>query len=89
MDLWQYNAWCESYKLRISDELAIQVQAAYMCAYWNGFNKHKKSLSDVLKSIQKDDKHYSKKPIDLKKVSDEFNRMEELKNYGWTKTTKS
>ena len=86
MELWQYNAWCEAYKLRKSDELAIQVQAAYMCAYWSGVGKHKKSLGEVLKNIQiENNKKFNRKPIDVKKISEEFKQMEELKHYGWTK----
>lgn len=86
MDLWQYNAWCEAYKLKVSDTLSIQVQAAYMSAYWNGFNKHKKSLNDVLKAINSENnKKFKRKPIDVDKISEQFKQMEELKHYGWTK----
>ena len=85
MELWQYNAWCEAYRARQDDELVIQVQAAYLCAYWNGFSKHKKSLDSVLRSIQKKHKKIKREPIDLEKVSEEFNKMEDLRRNGYEK----
>ena len=86
MELWQYNAWCEAYKDRSVDVLAIQIQAAYLGAYWNGFNKHKKSLESVLKSLRKEKLNKAKKePIDVDKISEQFRQMEELKIYGYTK----
>ena len=87
MELWQYNAWCEAYKCRVSDELVIQVQAAYLGAYWSGFSKHKKSLESVIKSITRGNEHKKskKKPINIDTVSNQFRQMEELKVYGYTK----
>lgn len=81
MSLWQYNAWCEAYRDRIKDDLSLQLQAAYMGAYWNGATKHKKSLMRILNGLYEKEKV----PIDVKKVSEEFRQYEELKNYGWTK----
>jgi hypothetical protein len=81
MSLWQYNAWCEAYQDRIKDTLSLQLQAAYMGAYWSGASKHKKSLMRILNSLYETEKV----PIDVKKVSEEFRQYEELKNYGWTK----
>lgn len=61
-----------------------------MCAYWGGFNKHKKSLKEVLGTIQKENsKKFNRKPIDVKKISEEFKQMEDLKHYGWTKEERS
>jgi hypothetical protein len=84
MELWQYNAWCEAYKDRQTDNLVIQIQAEYLGAYWNGFSKHKKSLNSVINSIQRRNKKVVRKPIDVQKVSDDFRMMEELKQNGWT-----
>lgn len=87
MELWQYNAWCEAYKCRMSDDLVIQIQAAYLGAYWGGFSKHKKSLESVIKSINRgNERRKSKlKPIDTDSISKQFMQMEELKQNGWTK----
>lgn len=86
MDLWQYNAWCEAYQDKIIDNLTIQIQAAYLNAYWSGFSKHKKSLDSVLKSLRKDKVNKAKKePINVKEISEQFRQMEELKLYGYTK----
>lgn len=87
MDLWQYNAWCEAYQDKIVDALSIQVQAAYLGAYWGGFSKHKKSLTQVLDSLRKRkvNKTTKKKPINVEKISEQFRQMEELKLYGYTK----
>lgn len=87
MELWQYNAWCEAYQDKIVDTLSIQVQAAYLGAYWSGFSKHKKSLNQVLDSLRKRkvNKATKKKPIDVEKISEQFRQMEELKVYGYTK----
>lgn len=57
-----------------------------MSAYWNGFSKHKKSLNDVLKTIQKENNEkFNRKPINVKKISEQFKQMEDLKHYGWTR----
>lgn len=84
MSFWQYNAWCEAYKDRNIDQLSLQIQAAYLGAYWNGAQKRKKSLNSVLKSLRKDNTKIKRTPINLEKVSKEFQQVEELRNYGWT-----
>lgn len=88
MQLWQYNAYSKAFVARQADSLALQVQAAYYGAYWNGYTKgKKKSLKSVLDKIYSQSKKGSqpRTPIDYKKVDDEFRKMEELKNNGWTK----
>lgn len=87
MELWQYNAWCEAYKCRMSDELVIQIQAAYLGAYWSGFSKHKKSLESVIRSINRGNEHKKskKKPINIDSISRQFEQMEELKQNGWSR----
>lgn len=86
MSLWQYNAWCEAYRKRKQDELAIQVQAAYYCAYWNSGAKHKRSLSSVLKQILRSDRKTKKgPPLDIDAVRKKFRQLEELRTYGYTK----
>lgn len=87
MELWQYNAWCEAFKCKKNDELVIQIQAAYLGAYWGGFSKHKKSLESVIKSIGRENsyKKSKRKPIDIDSISKQFIQMEELKQNGWTR----
>ena len=86
MELWQYNAYCEAYQDRMIDDLSIQIQAAYLGAYWSGWSKHKKSLRSVLDSLRrKKVTHTKKEPIDVEKISEQFRQMEELKSYGWTR----
>lgn len=87
MTLWQYNAWTEAYREREIDELAIQIQGAFMGAYWNSAAHHKKSLNSVLENIRaplRKNKKVVKAPIDLTKVEEQFAAYEELKNSGWT-----
>lgn len=85
MSLWQYNAYCEAYRVRQNDELALQIQAAYMCAYWSGFTKGpKKTLDSVLHDIRVKH-HTAPKPIDYTSVDKEFQQAEDLKTHGWTK----
>lgn len=83
MDLWQYNAWSAAHQDRINDQLCIQVQAAYLGAYWGSAQKHKKSLQSVLREIQ-NHKMISKKrkAIDVEAVAKDFKQMEDLKTYG-------
>ena len=85
MSFWQYNAWCEAYRARMSDSLALQIQAAYLGAYWNGASKHKKSLQSVLKSLTKEDLKKKRKPINVKEIAEQFRQFEELQKYGRTK----
>ena len=87
MELWQYNAWCEAYRCKVTDDLVIQVQAAYLGAYWSSFSKHKKSLESVIKTITRNNsrKKSKREPIDMNSVSKQFMQMEELKYNGWTK----
>lgn len=86
MELWQYNAWCEAYQDRITDNLTVQIQAHYLGAYWSGFSNHKKSLKQVLDSLRKKKVNKTKKkPIDVDKLSEQFRQMEELKLYGYTR----
>lgn len=60
------------------------VEAAYYSAYWNGAQKHKKSLENVVKHIYRSvsRKRIKREPIDFKKVNKEFAEMEELRKYG-------
>ena len=81
MTLWQYNAWCEAYQQRVKDDLTLQVQAAYYCAYWNGGSKHKRSLKSVLREIQGSKKKRKKgPPLDVAEAKRIFQRLEEIKN---------
>lgn len=86
--IWQWNAYCEGYKLKQADELALKTEAAYFGAYWSGYSKGpKKSLKRVIKEIykplEKNKKRPTPKPIDVEAVSKVFERMEALKNNGW------
>lgn len=86
MTFWQYNAYSEGYILQQKDALALQVQAAYYEAYWNGEAKHKKSLEEILRRIYKDtEKPKKSKPMDVKALEQEFALMEELRKYATTK----
>ena len=83
MALWQYNAWCEAHKLRIKDDLSLQIQAAYYGAYWNSKAKHKRSLKSVLKELQGSSKKRKKAqgpPLDVAEARRIFKRLEEIEN---------
>lgn len=83
LTIYQYNAYCEGYRLKQADELVSRVEAAYFNAYWNGAQKHKKSLENVVNRIYKKVARKHKKPIplDFKEVDKEFAMMEELRKY--------
>ena len=85
MPLWMYNAYSEGFLLKQKDELALQIQSAYMGAYWNSALKHKKSLQDVIDKIYRDKRKIDRKPIDVKALEKEFKTMEDIRNNGWTK----
>lgn len=87
MSLWQYNAWCEAHMAKVRDTLSIQIQAAWLGAYWSSAAKHKKSLKSVLKIIQKQDTEEKRKPINMKEVVEMFRQFEELQKYGRTQVT--
>lgn len=81
MSLWQYNAWCEAHKLKVKDDLSLQLQAAYYGAYWNSGAKHKRSLKSVLRELQGSKrKHKKGPPLDLDEARKIFQRLEEIKN---------
>lgn len=84
LTIYQYNAYCEGYRLHQADNLVSMVEAAYYSAYWNGAQKHKKSLENVVKHIYRSvsRKRIKREPIDFKKVNKEFAEMEELRKYG-------
>jgi hypothetical protein len=67
--------------------LVSRVEAAYFNAYWNGAQKRKKSLENVVNHIYKKvaRKHKKPMPLDFKEVDKEFAEMEGLRNYGWIK----
>ena len=85
MSFWQYNAWCEAYQSRMADQLSVQVQAAYLGAYWGGASKNKKSLKSVLNAIQKGTQKHKRKKIKVDEVAERFRQFEELQKYGRTK----
>lgn len=84
LTIYQYNAYCEGYKLKQADELVSLIESAYYNAYWNGTQKHKKSLSSVVRNIYKEvsKSKIKRTPIDFNKVDKEFAEMEELRKYG-------
>lgn len=73
--------------MKQADELVSRIEAAYYNAYWNGSQKHKKSLSSIVKNIYKEvsKKKIKREPIDFNKVHKEFAEMEELRKYGGKK----
>ncbi len=87
LTIWQWNAYCDGYKFRRADELALKIEAAYYEAYWNGYSKGgKKSLKRIIQDIYKRQNKQKKKkptPIDIDKVSKQFERMEALRKNGW------
>lgn len=81
MTLWQYNAWCEAFQLKVKDDLALQIQAAYYGAYWNSAAKHKRSLKSVLKELQGSKKKRKKgPPLDVDEAKRIFQRLKEIKD---------
>lgn len=81
MTLWQYNAWCEAYQLKVKDDLSLQIQAAYYSAYWNSRAKHKRSLKSVLKELQGSKKKRKKgPPLDVEAAKQIFQRLKEIKD---------
>ena len=81
MSLWQYNAWCEAYQMRIKDELSLQIQAAYYNAYWNSGAKHKRSLKSVLRELQGPQKgRKGGPPLDVAAARQTFQRLKEIKD---------
>lgn len=85
MDLWQFNAYSVAWKARMRDVLAIEIQGAWLNAYWNSSKKHKMSLRKVLRELE--DKQETEKPkIDKVEVEKTFKQFEELQKYGWTQS---
>lgn len=85
MSLWQFNAFAEAFKLRVNDQLSLQLQSAYMGAYWGAMtSKPKKSLKSVLDQLTR---HENKQrvPIDVQSVSEQFKQIEEIQKYGYIK----
>lgn len=78
MTFWQYNAYCKAHQLRAKDQLAIQVQAAYLEAYWNSATKHKKSLAQMIQQIYQDG-DVVRKPINFKAAEKDFESFEQIK----------
>lgn len=83
MTLWQYNAWCEAYRARMRDGLSLQIQAAYLGAYWSSSAKRKKSLQSVLKGLE-GKPQVRKKETNFVQVANKFKQFEELQQYGRT-----
>ena len=84
LDLWQYNAYCEGYKLKCADDLSNMLTASYYNAYWNGASKSKKSLENVLTKLYRElDKDAPREKIDVDAVRKDFERMEALRRNGW------
>lgn len=84
MDVWQYNAYSQAWEQRTRDALAIEIQGAWMAAYWSSGKKHKISLKNVLKKLS-GEKKKTQKPMDRQKVDKTFKQFEEILKYGWTK----
>ena len=81
MTLWQYNAWCEAHKLKIKDDLSLQIQAAYYGAYWNSKAKHKRSLKSVLKELHGSRRRRKKgPPLDVAAAREIFQQLKEIKD---------
>ena len=83
MEFWQYNAYSEAFKLRMGDQLAIQIQAAWLNAHWNGNSKHKMSLQKALK-MARGEGDAPRVAINKDKAASVFRQMEELEKNGWT-----
>ena len=84
MDIWQYNAYCQAWKARTRDALAIEFQGAWMTAYWGSAAKHKISLRKALRGLE-DDKPTERKPINKQEAEKTFKQFEEIQKNGWTK----
>lgn len=84
MDLWQYNAYSQAWEARTRDALAIEIQGAWMTAYWSSGAKHKMSLKKVLKRLEMKEE-LPREPIDKAAVEKAFKQFEEIQKYGWTK----
>ena len=84
MDLWQYNAYSQAWEIRTRDALAIEIQGAWMAAYWSSGAKHKKSLKSVLKGLEVREE-LPREPINKEEVEKTFKQFEEIQKYGWTK----
>lgn len=85
MDIWQFNAYSQAWKIRTRDALAIEIQGAWMTAYWcNPHAKHKVSLKKVLKGLTEDEE-LPREKINKQEVEKQFRQFEELQKYGWTK----
>lgn len=67
--------------MRVKDDLALQIQAAYYGAYWNSAAKHKRSLKSVLKELQGSKKKRRKgPPLDVDEAKRIFQRLKEIKD---------
>ena len=88
MDIWQFNAWCSAWELRVKDNLASLLQASYYGAYWNNAGKKGKSLKSILKALEGPKKPSTKK-IDKEAIDKKFRQFEELKLYGRTKVERN
>ena len=84
MDFWQFNAYSLAWEAQKRDQLAIEIQGAWMNAYWSGTSKHKKSLKQVLKALEQREE-LPREPVDKVAVEKQFKQFEELQKYGWTK----
>lgn len=83
MEMWQYNAYSEAYAQRMSDQLVIHIQAAWLNAHWAGSSKHKMSLQKALK-MARGEQNAPRVAIDKDKAAKAFRQMEELEQNGWT-----
>lgn len=84
MEFWQFNAYTEAWEKRIRDSLAIELQGAWMTAYWSSDKKHKVSLKKVLKDLSGEEERPREK-INKKEAESAFRQFEEIMKYGWTK----
>ena len=84
MDLWQFNAYSQAWEARTKDALAIQVQGAWMTAYWSSTIKHKVSLKKVLKDLVAGEE-LPREKVDKQAAEKAFKQFEEIQKYGWTK----
>ena len=82
MEVWQYNAYTEAWHKRISDVLAVELQGAWMTAYWSSERKHKVSLKKVLKELTPEEDRPREK-INKKEVENSFRQFEEILNHGY------
>ena len=90
MSIWQFNAYSQAWKARNRDALAIEIQGAWMTAYWSSRVKHKKSLQSVLRGLQESEKDNApRQKIDKKAAENLFKQFEEIKAYGWTQVERN